>query len=261
MEHLMKTIAVSLQKGGTGKTSLAVSLAAELAAQGAALLVDGDPQGNASAWTGPENLAAELAGVLFKKYPLQHAVTRTEVPGLFLLPSAGLGGELKVFMERQAPAEPFCMQDLIADIAAAGYCFCVIDLSPAFGTFERETVTAADEVITPVMPDPFGIDGLQIFAANLEDARRKMHSSKPAYSKIVLSAVDNRIRQHRTILETIKETGLAVYAVPVDQVFRRAQTAHKPIQDMDPKPETLRAVRALAADLILGGREKDGKQT
>lgn len=248
----MKTIALSLQKGGTGKTSLAVSLAAELAVRGKTLLVDCDPQGNASAWTGPENLMAELAGVLFKKYPLMRAITQTAVPGLSLLPSAGLGGELKIFMERQAPAEPFCMQDLIADIQTQGFRFCVVDLSPAFGTFERETVTACDEVITPIMPDPFGIDGLQIFAVNLEDARRKLHSQKPAYAKIVISALDNRIKQHGSILESMQETGFSVYTIPVDQVFRRAQTAHKPIQsrDMDAKPETLNAIRNIAADIF-----------
>jgi chromosome partitioning protein len=92
----MKTIAISLQKGGSRKTSLAVSLAAELAGHGETLLVDCDPQGNASAWVGSENINAELAGVLFKSCTLEKAITNTEPPGLSLLPSAGLGGELKI---------------------------------------------------------------------------------------------------------------------------------------------------------------------
>jgi chromosome partitioning protein len=247
----MKTIAISLQKGGSGKTSLAVSLAAELAGRGETLLVDCDPQGNASAWAGPENINAELAGVLFKTYPLEKAITGTETPGMSLLPSAGLGGELKVFIERSAPGEPFCMQDLVSGIAALGYRYCVIDLSPAFGTFEREAVTASDEVITPIMPDPFGVDGLQIFASNIIDARQKMHTQNPAYSKIVICAIDNRIKQHGAILESIRANGngLTVYPVPVDQVFRRAQTVRKTVQAIGgAKPETLEAIRRIAAD-------------
>jgi chromosome partitioning protein len=248
----MKTIAISLQKGGTGKTSLAVSLAAELSKYGDAVLIDADPQGNASAWIGAEKLEAEFAGVLFKKYPLRQAVTTTGTKGLFLLPSAGLGGELKVFIERAAPAEPFCVQDVISELAEQGYRYTVIDLSPSFGTFEREAVTAANEVITPIMPDPFGIDGLQIFAENLTDARRKMHTQKPAYSKIVVTALDNRIKQHGAILAGLKAntSGQSIYAIPVDQVFRRAQTAQKTIQATgDAKPETLAEIIRLANDV------------
>jgi cellulose biosynthesis protein BcsQ len=144
------------------------------------------------------------------------------------------------------------MQDLIANITALGYRYCIIDLSPAFGTFEREAVTASDEVITPIMPDPFGVDGLQIFASNIIDAREKMHTKNPAYSKIVICAIDNRIKQHGAILENIRAngSGLSVYAIPVDQVFRRAQTIRKTIQAIGgAKIETLDAIRRIAADI------------
>jgi chromosome partitioning protein len=250
----MKTIAISLQKGGSGKTSLAVSLAVELAGRGNTLLVDCDPQGNASAWIGPDNLTAELAGVLFKKYPIRQAITETATPGLSLLPSAGLGGELKVFMERTAPGEPFCMQDLISAIAAQGFRYCILDMSPAFGTFEREAVTAANEVITPIIPTPFCVDGLQIFSENIVDARQKMHTQNPAYSKIVIAAVDNRIKQHGAIVADIqskgKDKGLSIYSIPVDQVYRRAQTARQTIQAIgDAKPETMNELRRLAVDI------------
>jgi chromosome partitioning protein len=250
----LKTIAIGLQKGGTGKTTLAVTLAAELAGHGDTVLVDADPQGNASAWIGPESITAELAGVLFKETPLAEAVKPTSTPGLSLVPSAGLGGELKVFIERAAPAEPFCMQDLICALAAQGRQYAIIDLSPSFGTFEREAITAADEVITPIMPDTFGLDGLQIFAENLIDARQKMHTQKPAYSKIVVMAVDNRIKQHGVILDGLKNSKRSVYTVPVDQVFRRAQTNRMTMQTAGgAKPETLAAIRAIAADVIGGG--------
>jgi chromosome partitioning protein len=248
----VNTIAIALQKGGTGKTSLAVSLAAELANYAATILIDADPQGNASAWIGPETLKAELAGVLFKKYAVQHAVIATTTARLSLLPSAGLGGELKVFSETAAPRSPFCMEDLLTELSAV-YQYAVIDLSPSFGSLEGAALIAADEVITPIMPDPFGIDGLHIFAANLADLRARLHTRKPAYTRTVISAVDGRIKQHRDIIETIRGGAGTqhIYTIPVDQVFRRAQTIHKTIQATgDAKRETLSAVASLAKDVI-----------
>jgi hypothetical protein len=61
-------------------------------------------------------------------------VTNIDTTNFDLLPGAGLGGELKMFMETTAPSEPFCMQGLLEKIAAHGYRYAVIDLSPAFGT-------------------------------------------------------------------------------------------------------------------------------
>jgi cellulose biosynthesis protein BcsQ len=97
----MKTIAVSVQKGGVGKISLSVSLAAELATlSGATLLIDADPQGNASAWIGEETINAELADVLLDRTVLEKAIVKTGAPGLFLLPTAGFGGDLKTFYNK-----------------------------------------------------------------------------------------------------------------------------------------------------------------
>jgi chromosome partitioning protein len=246
----MKTIAIGLQKGGTGKTTLAVTLAAELASQGRTVLIDADPQGNASAWIGPENITAELAGVLFQETPLKTALVETATKDFDLLPSAGLGGGLKVFIERAAPGKPFCMRELIDGLAQEGYQYAVIDLSPAFGTFEREAVTAADEVITPIMPDTFGIDGLQIFTENLAEARKDMHTRNPLYSKIVVTAVDNRIKQHALILNGLKQGKQTIYAIPVDQVFRRAQTNRQTIQAIGgAKAETTEAIQRLTKDI------------
>jgi chromosome partitioning protein len=247
----MKTIAIGLQKGGTGKTSVAVSLAAELARIGGeTVLIDLDPQGNAGSWIGPDNIKAELAGVLLKKYALDQALIPAGVQGLSLIPTAGLGGELKIFAEGQAVQQPFCVKSLVRELSSS-FRFCVIDLPPAFGALERAALIAADEVITPIVPDPFGVDGLHIFAANLASLRSNMETDKPAYKRIIVSALDCRIKQHREIFQSIGKSakGFHIYCFPVDQVFRRAQTAGKVIQEMDAKKDTLAEINRLALDI------------
>jgi chromosome partitioning protein len=241
----MKTIAIGLQKGGTGKTSLAVSLAAELAKHGDTLLIDLDPQGNASAWTATAPPKVELAGIFYGKASVKDVAMPTGTSGLFLLPTAGLSGELKLFADGQGQREPFCVKALIKDIAAHGYRFCVIDLSPAYGSLEQATYIAANEVITPIMPDPFGVDGLQIFTSNLAKLKKNMDPagiSIATYNRLVFNAVDHRIKQHRAITDAIKaHTKQETYTIPVDQVFRRAQTACRTIQAMNAKGESAKA--------------------
>jgi chromosome partitioning protein len=248
----MRTIAFSLQKGGSGKTSISVSVAAELARQGDTLLVDADPQGNATAWIGPGEVSAELAGVLFEEYKAQAAIVKTATPGLWLLPSAGQGGNLKKFIERGAADNPFCMQQLADEAAGLGFRYMVVDLSPAFGTFERTAVTAADEVVTPVLPEQFCLDGLQIFAENLTDARKRLRSDKPVYNKLVVTALNKSFKRHAGIFNSIRKAnaGMNVYVIPQDQIFGNVQVLRQTVQATGAaKPETLEAIEILARDL------------
>jgi chromosome partitioning protein len=255
----MKTIAVSLQKGGVGKTSLAVSLAAELAKEtGSALLIDADPQGSASGWIGPDALESELADVLMKQTAAKNAIIKTGFPGLSLLPTAGLGGQLKVFAEGQAAQDQFCMKRILKEAAALGFRFCIIDLSPGWGPIERAAITAADEVITPILGDSFAVDGLEIFAGNLDELRERLEPAgiKPAaYKRLILNAIDNRIKQHGETLAEItgRAAALKVYTVPVDPAFRLAQKTGLVIQALSGvKPETRAGIEALAKDIQEG---------
>ncbi|WP_147612793.1 ParA family protein [Treponema pectinovorum] len=87
----MKTITFALQKGGTGKTSLSVSTAVQLAESGKkGLLLDADPQGNATTWLGIDEISVELADVLMKKSPAKDAIINTQVENLSIIPTASL---------------------------------------------------------------------------------------------------------------------------------------------------------------------------
>jgi chromosome partitioning protein len=252
----MKTIAFSIQKGGVGKSSLSVSLAAELAREaGGVLLVDADPQGSASSWIGPEELEAELSDVLFNKAELKKAIVKTGTPGLSLLPTAGLGGELNLYSKTLASQQDRCIKKIVKDAGALGFRFCVLDMSPAFGPLEWACFMAADEVITPVLPDSFAADGLEVFAGNLNQFRTDKETEKPVYKKILVNALDKRIPQHAENLEKIKSgASFAVYEFPVDPAFRKSQAAGLTIQDLTgTKSDTRAELHRLALDIIQEG--------
>ena len=252
----MRTIAVSMQKGGVGKTSLSVGLAAELAAEtGSVLLIDADPQASASGWIGPEELNAELSDVLFSKADLKTAIVKTETPGLSMLPTAGLNGELNLYAKTLASQQDRCVKKITAAAGALGFRYCILDMSPAFGSLEWACFMAADEVITPVFPDSFAADGLRVFAGNLAQFRSDKETEKPFYKRLIVNALDRRIPQHGETLEKIKAAGaFTVYEFPVDPVFRKSQSAGLTVQAMTiAKPETRAELHRLALDIIQEG--------
>lgn len=231
-----------------------MSVAAELAKEaGETLLIDADPQGSASGWIGPDALDAELANVLSEQETPENAIVRTAFPRLSILPTAGLGGGLKAFSEGPALQKPFCMKNLIRHIETLGYLYTVIDLSPGWGSIERAALIASNEVITPILGDSFATDGLEIFADNLRKLRKDMDSRKPEYRRVILNAVDGRIKQHLGTLKAIRENAgsLKIYTVPVDPAFRLAQRTGLTLQALAAiKNETREAIHAVALDLI-----------
>jgi chromosome partitioning protein len=245
----MKKFAFALQKGGTGKTSLAVSFAAEMANHGRTLLIDCDSQGNASSWLTSE-IDRELADVLYKDCEPEDAIKDTQVPGLFLLGTAGLGGRLLLFSETLALAQPFCLQKLLDKIQDK-FDYCVMDLSPGFSGMEKAALVAADEAVAVCQLDGFSLDGLQIFTANLAALKDNLNSKKPHFSNIALNALDLRIKQQLEILEQFKVIGgYDFYVYPVDQAFKKAQISQTPLQQMPGvKAETLETLREMAKSL------------
>ncbi|GMO49438.1 MAG: ParA family protein [Termitinemataceae bacterium] len=251
----MKTIVLNIQKGGVGKTSLSVSLAAELAKEtGNVLLIDADPQGSATNWIGQKDIPSELSDVLFGKADLKTAITKTNTEGLFLLPTAGQGGGLNLYAKTLANQQDRCIKKITRETAASfGYRFCIIDMSPAFGALEWACFIAADEVITPVLPDSFAADGLATFADNLAQFRSDKETDKPFYKRIIINSIDHRIPQHEKTLETIKQgnKGFLLYEFPVDPAFRKSQAAGITIRELQgAKKETLSELNRLSLDII-----------
>ena len=97
----MKSYAFALQKGGTGKTSISVSLAVELASKGKKVVyIDCDPQGNSSSWL-LNSFDHELADILYEKAQVLECVYKSDVENLYVIPTFGVGGELKAWAKKR----------------------------------------------------------------------------------------------------------------------------------------------------------------
>ena len=143
----MKTITFAIQKGGTGKTSVSVSVAGDLALAGKkTLLIDADPQGNSSGWIYPE-VEYEFADVLLGKANLEQAICKTHVENLYILPTAGIGGSLRDFSQTATGDKIFYVRNLLDEIENMGFEFTIIDTSPAFNLLEKMCLVASNEAI------------------------------------------------------------------------------------------------------------------
>ncbi|MDD4011427.1 MAG: ParA family protein [Sphaerochaetaceae bacterium] len=220
---MSRTIAFHLQKGGVGKTTISGTIACESALAGArTLLIDADPQGNSSSWFLKNPPKYELSDVLQGRCFLDDAIVELDsIHNFFLLPTFGIGGTLKNYSETKLAEEPFVLQDLIEQLSSK-FEHIILDMSPGLGRLERSALIASDEVITPLTPEVFSLDGLEIFIDELAKIKKNLRSSIK-YNKIVINSYDERIKQHRDILKAAGGANYKVFKVPVEPVFRKAQ--------------------------------------
>ena len=248
----MKTISFALQKGGTGKTSISVSTAVTLAEKGKnVLLLDADPQGNATTWLGVDEISIELADVLMKKSLVKEALTKTSVENLSIIPTASLDSDLRLYSKTLATQQPFIIKHLCREVKD-DFDFLIIDTSPSFGALEESCFLASDEAVTVLNIDEFSSDGLITFMQNIDSLKERYDTDKPKMNKIVLNSRDLRLIQQSDYLERIKSaTDSKLYIVPVDQSFRKAQSVHIPIQYLEGvKKETIAVIEKLANDIL-----------
>jgi cellulose biosynthesis protein BcsQ len=146
----MKKICFHIQKGGVGKTSVSGNAASLLAGDGKkTLLVDCDPQGNASSWFCREKPAHDLADVITGTVPAADALYPLG-KNWFFLPVAARGGALKRWAETELVRSPRAIEFLIADLEKLGFEYAFFDCSPSFSMLERSFISCMDEVINPL---------------------------------------------------------------------------------------------------------------
>ena len=247
----MKKYAFSLQKGGVGKTSLSGTIGYMLSKQHKTILVDCDPQGNLSSWYLTEPAELELADILTGRGDPEQAVQEIR-ENLFIIPTYGIDGELKTYGENQLANEPYIFEDLCTELENLGFEFALFDLSPGMGRIDRMVILAMDEIITPMTPEYFSLDGIEIFSHELEKIRKNYKRENIKHTKIVCNGYNEAIKQHREITAQLPK-GFDNYIIPTDPAFRKAQSSHVALFELDPgdrpKKSTTAELTRLMEDL------------
>ena len=201
-----KVIAIANQKGGVGKTTTAINLAASLAAlEKKVLIIDADPQANTTSglnFSPDDDRHRSLYELMEGSISVEDALIQTEMAGLHMIPSHInlVGIEIEMINEEDRESK---LRKAIAPIRDA-YDYIIIDCSPSLGIITVNTLTAADSVIIPVQPEFFALEGL---GKLLQTIRIIQNGLNPELTieGFVVTMFDGRTKVHQQVLSELRE--------------------------------------------------------
>ena len=201
-----KVIAIANQKGGVGKTTTAINLAASLAVlEKKVLIIDADPQANTTSGLNfaPDNdQQRTLYEVLIGQIGIADALVQTEMANLHMVPSHInlVGAEIEML---ETPGRESLLKEALAPVRG-DYDYIIIDCSPSLGLITVNTLTAADSVIIPVQPKFFALEGLGKLLQTIRLVKGGVNPSL-TIEGFVVTMFDGRTRVHSQVLAELRE--------------------------------------------------------
>ena len=252
------TLAVVNQKGGVGKTTTAVNLATSLAQAGRrVLLIDCDPQGNATSGLGQkETVERSVYDALTGGVPLADVILKdVSVPGLDLAPATLdlAGAEMEMFQELSRET---ILKKILKPIEK-DYQYILIDGPPSLGLLTLNILTAADAVLIPIQCEYYALEGISQLMDIVERVRHHLNP-KLAIGLVILTMHDERINLSRQVVAEVREffgEAVAKTIVPRNVRLSEAPSFGQPIALYDPKSKGAVAYADLAQEVIALGKE------
>ena len=246
----MRVLVISNQKGGVGKTTTAISLAAALVGRGQhVLIVDLDPQANATSGLGISKDQPGIYSVLIKEQPITDSIVHTEIEGLDLLPSgpdmAGAEVELVPLMARE-----FRLRQSLR--GTDSYDTVIVDCPPSLGLLTVNALAAGDAVVVPVQCEYYALEGLAQLMKTIEAVRQRLNQRLEILA-IVLTMEDRRNRLSMQVTDEVRRhfpNLVAATRIPRAVRLAEAPSHGKPISVYDPESRAAKAYDELAGEMV-----------